>query len=690
MFMKKGNLIFFSLLFGFLPFLQAKDYMVKGKVVNEKTNKEIIGVKLIFKESNKPDKYIYTSETTKDGYLITDPKISKRDEGLEYRVVAEAKGYEKYDENITLFYTKLDFYEPPALKLKPMSKAVEITGKVVSKRSGKPIAGVELIFGENKIKTNENGEYKLGVDTMFFFTPLAVNLKTNVFGYKENSLATSLELKPDDEGKFVLDILSLESDMVPVTFSGKIVDFFGGANTEGAEISIDAVGGKTGVDGMYEIEGLKIDFELSKKYKFKFSKEGYISNEAELEFSFVDNGRIKVEDLKISHVELEAPIMVKPDKLVYSLRPEFEWKLPEKHKLNIAKVILEVSDNKDFKEAISVEIDGAVEKVVFPALDQKRLNAEVNYFSRVTYSLKREQVSLPVLHEFQTAPMQHASQLVKSSPFTTGQSADLNPSWDQDGLTVYFSSNQSDTSVQIFEIWSKATDRVGQTKITNSISKCSDTFPSAGPKPGMVSFLSDRIAVNNIWAMPKNIRSPMQLTQFEDEPLRFISCSKDGKTIVYCREKKPSKVKRESNNLQIWMLNISDNSKTWLGIEGSHVKMSPDGQSILYVSDKQGSPDIWLMNIATQSNRMIVSNVNAIDTDPSWTKDGNSIVYSTNLSGNFDLWLMNVRDGIPKQLTNSLADERYSDCNPLNNEVVYCTDETDVWKLKILQLPEGY
>jgi Tol biopolymer transport system component len=157
---------------------------------------------------------------------------------------------------------------------------------------------------------------------------------------------------------------------------------------------------------------------------------------------------------------------------------------------------------------------------------------------------------------------------------------------------------------------------------------------------------------------------------------------------VYCREKLASKIKRVSDDLQIWLLNVNDGVNILLEIEGTQVKVSPDGEKILYVSDKQGSPDIWMYDLNKGSVSQLVVDPNSIDTDPSWTKDGNSIVYSSNKTGNFDLWIMNIREDKKRPLTNSLADERYPDCNPVTNEVVYCSDESDVWKLKKIVLPD--
>ena len=689
-----GKVIFYCLFLLFPLAISAKDFAVKGKVVNEKTGKLIKGAKLRFEDAKKPEKIFYLVEVKEEGYLIADAKVSSSKEGSAYKVTIEAEGYEAFSENVTLFYSKTGSYEVPVFKLNPLSKPGTVKVSITSKRSGKALAGVTVTVNDKTFKTDDTGAFVYSVEKVFFFTPLDINVKAERFGYQTVSIKKNYELGLTDKPEFAVEVIALDSDKVEIQFKGKVVDFFGGINTEGVEVSIDNVGGKTVADGSYHIKGLKIDYELEGKYKAKITKAGYIPLSKDFIVKYDKDGVLTMDAIELHHDDLEAPKFTKPEKTAFSLRPKFEWQLPAAQIASIESVKLIVSLDKEYTEPQIIVLPSPLTEIVFPNGELKRLKPETAYFAKLTYTLKRKQESLPAELAFSTAAMQYVGAPLPHSFFTKADtpSTDLYPAWAQDGKTLYFSSNATDETQSVFEIFSKRTDRLGQTnKITSSMSKSSDTKPSAGPGADTVSYLSSRIGVFNIWSVKtgeNQNKAPMQLTQNETLPIHWISCAKDGKKIIYCREKLASKKKGNSTDLAIWMLNVSDGVNTLLEVEGTQVKVSPDGEKILYVSDKQGSPDIWMYDLAKSSVSSLVVDPGVIDTDPTWSKDGSSIIYSSNKTGNFDLWIMNVREDKKRQLTNSLADERYPDCNPVTNEIIYCSDETDIWKLKKIVLPE--
>lgn len=690
------KVLFVSLLILMSQALLAKDFFVKGKVVNEKTDKLIKGAVLLFEDLKKPEKINYTTTIKDDGFSLVDMKISSGKDGTPYKVTITAEGFESFSDTISLFYNKTGSYEVPVFKLTPKSQSGQVKGTVISKRSNKPLAGVTVTINDKGLKTNDKGEFVYDVEKIFFFTPLDINVKSELFGYQSINTKKSFELGLTDKADLALDPIALDSAKVDIQFKGKVVDFFGGANTEGAEVSIENTPGKTNAEGVYEIKGLKIDFELETTYKFKISKPGYILQTKEFSVKFGNEGVLNMDNIELHHEALEAPKILKPEKTAFSLRPKFEWQLPANHIASIETVKLIVSPNKDYSNPQSITLNGALKEIVFPNEDLKRLKPESPYYVKLTYTLKRKQESLPAETTFNTSAMQYVGAPLPPSPFgkADSPSTDMYPAWAQDGKTLYFSSNSTDDSTQVYEIFSKRTDRLGLTnKITSSMSKSSDIKPSAGPGAETVAYLSDRMKKDmyNIWSIKTGDgqnKAPMLLTSFETLSIHWISCAKDGKKIVYCREKLAARTKRNSENLEIWLLNVSDGVHAKLEVEGTQVKISPDGEKILYVSDKQGSPDIWMYDMAKGQPSQLVVDPDAIDTDPTWTKDGSSIIYASNKTGNFDLWIMNIREDKKRPLTNSLADERYPDCNPVTTEVIYCSDETDVWKLKKIVLPE--
>ena len=62
---------------------------------------------------------------------------------------------------------------------------------------------------------------------------------------------------------------------------------------------------------------------------------------------------------------------------------------------------------------------------------------------------------------------------------------------------------------------------------------------------------------------------------------------------------------------------------------------------IAFVSDRSGSPDIWVMN-ADGSNPVNLTHDSAVDGSPAWSPDGTRIAFSSNARGLFDIWVMNA------------------------------------------------
>ncbi|MGC1120749.1 MAG: hypothetical protein WBA22_06610 [Candidatus Methanofastidiosia archaeon] len=85
---------------------------------------------------------------------------------------------------------------------------------------------------------------------------------------------------------------------------------------------------------------------------------------------------------------------------------------------------------------------------------------------------------------------------------------------------------------------------------------------------------------------------------------------------------------------------------------------SPDGEKILFVSDREGNFDIYVMNADGSSPQNLTRN-SAWDSEPAWSPDGAKIVFASDRDGNHEIYSMN-RDGTAvKRLThNALYDSR--------------------------------
>ena len=91
-----------------------------------------------------------------------------------------------------------------------------------------------------------------------------------------------------------------------------------------------------------------------------------------------------------------------------------------------------------------------------------------------------------------------------------------------------------------------------------------------------------------------------------------------------------------------------DGPQTMRGI--MHPAISPDGTEVAFAA----LGDLWTAPVNVRgpevSPRKITSDA-SVETDPAWSPDGSSIAFSSDRDGSMDLWVRNVRTGVDRKLT---------------------------------------
>ena len=104
----------------------------------------------------------------------------------------------------------------------------------------------------------------------------------------------------------------------------------------------------------------------------------------------------------------------------------------------------------------------------------------------------------------------------------------------------------------------------------------------------------------------------------------------------------------------IWIYNFETNENTNLtnspGMDGNP-SWSPDGKQLAMVLSKDGSPDIYIMDLATKKLRKVGSHRFAIETEPQWMPDGKSLVFTSDRSGRAQIYQVTLADNKVKRLT---------------------------------------
>jgi TolB protein len=85
---------------------------------------------------------------------------------------------------------------------------------------------------------------------------------------------------------------------------------------------------------------------------------------------------------------------------------------------------------------------------------------------------------------------------------------------------------------------------------------------------------------------------------------------------------------------------------------------SPDGKQVAFVSNKDGRPRIYVMDVSTQSRSShsirtrLITKKNRENTAPAWSPDGSKIAFCALSSDHYrQIWIVDVKTGVETQLT---------------------------------------
>ena len=110
---------------------------------------------------------------------------------------------------------------------------------------------------------------------------------------------------------------------------------------------------------------------------------------------------------------------------------------------------------------------------------------------------------------------------------------------------------------------------------------------------------------------------------------------------------------------------------------------SPDGEWILFTSNRSGNLDLWEISTKTNALRRITDNT-ADDWDPAFTPDGKNILWSSNRSGHLEIWMANADGSGARQVTNDGVDAENPGMFRNSNWIVYASGnpaKTGIWKI---------
>jgi Tol biopolymer transport system component len=220
--------------------------------------------------------------------------------------------------------------------------------------------------------------------------------------------------------------------------------------------------------------------------------------------------------------------------------------------------------------------------------------------------------------------------------------------WSPDGSQLLYESRRTGFA----DVWVIPVNGDSARQLTRDVRN--DYNPRWSPDGRWVAFLSDRGRQTDIWVVPAVGGSPQRVTdndQVEGDVQWLPGTSEIG-------------FSAEAVHAGLWTHSLADGSEHRLtpdsiqtgADDGTH-DLSPDGKSVVFQNLRGGGvSDLDLVPVSGGSMRTVVAN-GAWNRNPEWSPDGSKVLYISDKSGTLDAWVVSAAGGEPTDVTAWPTDE---------------------------------
>ncbi|MDR2697346.1 MAG: hypothetical protein LBB40_02600 [Holophagales bacterium] len=157
--------------------------------------------------------------------------------------------------------------------------------------------------------------------------------------------------------------------------------------------------------------------------------------------------------------------------------------------------------------------------------------------------------------------------------------------------------------------------------------------------------------------------------------------SPDGSRIAFVRTD-------GKGNADIMLLEVAtDRTKRLTSMEGlnSEICWNPAGNRIAFISDRSGSPQIYLMD-DDGTNVRSLSIGGSYNSSPAWSPDGSMIAFVSRFEDNFDLFVYKLSDQTPYQINTGFTNSESPAWSPDSRQIIFSSTREGRNRLYITDL----
>jgi Tol biopolymer transport system component/DNA-binding winged helix-turn-helix (wHTH) protein len=164
-----------------------------------------------------------------------------------------------------------------------------------------------------------------------------------------------------------------------------------------------------------------------------------------------------------------------------------------------------------------------------------------------------------------------------------------------------------------------------------------------------------RTAGHRLWRYDLKGSTPVALTTGEEEAV-LPTASRAGGHLAYV-------LSRSNGNL--WQLEVNRSGRVRVTDAKPVARstrwqadpaFSPDGEKIAFLSDRSGSQEIWISDIANQTLTQITNFGGPLTGSPSWSPDGRQIAFDSEHGAGTAIFVVSADGGTPRRITQYQGD----------------------------------
>ena len=285
--------------------------------------------------------------------------------------------------------------------------------------------------------------------------------------------------------------------------------------------------------------------------------------------------------------------------------------------------------------------------------------------------------------------------------------------WSPDGKSIVYSDSTSDDQPAALFLLSLGSMQPQQ--LTFPRFHTGDINPTFSPDGRSVAFVRDATGGQSIYVIPAS-GGVERLVKSDPSPKVGLTWMDDGRNLVYGggwlwklpliggpAEQLPFGQNgyqpsirgnrivytQASQEISIWRRNLEPQSSSKLAqklISSTRMdagpQVSPDGNRIVYQSNRSGVFQIWVCSSDGTGARQLTHFDNTFWTGtPRWSPDGRFVVFDSRPNGDADIFVMDTEGGPPQRLTSESSNEVTPSWSRDGRWIYFASDQSGSWQV---------